>query len=192
MATMILIATVCSPALRPVRSRVACTASSRVVNISQTEWGARRESSVVGGIGLGSTSEGSWPTTSMGMALGYVLTSLGSAALTAETQTEMPRTRARRKVRMFLASIRMFILFVPAEEIREKPLQPDALRRDGFGAEECDQDILESLGIDAADHPACMRNGNGTALFRDDHGDRVADLRDAQRRAMAQTHLALG
>ena len=52
MATMTLISTVCSPALSPVKFRVARTAPSLAVNDSQTECGARSDTSVVGGISL--------------------------------------------------------------------------------------------------------------------------------------------
>src|SRR5215216_2582016 len=97
------------------------------------------------------------------MGFGYGCISLGSAALTADTQTERPSTRASRNVRMFFASERMLIIF--AEEIRKISLKPYSLRRGGVRAEEGNQDIFEPFRINTADHATGMRNGYRSALF---------------------------
>src|SRR5688572_12837973 len=97
---------------------------------SQTERGARKDISIVSGISLVSTSEGSCPITSIGMGLGNGRTSFGSAALTADTQTETPRTRASTKVRTFFANKRMLLILRP--NVREKSSEPCPLGHSGF------------------------------------------------------------
>src|SRR6478672_4692342 len=90
---------------------------------------------------------------------------------------------------MFFATKRMLIIF--AEEIRKISLKPEALGRGGIRAEESHEDVLEAFRINAADHATCVRNGNGSALFRDDDRDRVTDLGNAQSGAMTEAHLPL-
>src|SRR5215207_4098574 len=160
---MIWISTVCSPALNPDRSRSARTEFSSAVSKSQTERGARRVTSTTGGISLVSTSEESCPSTSSGIGLGKALTSSGSAALTADTQTEIPRASARINVRRFFANKRMLIIL--GEKEREISLKQDTLRCCVIRTEERSQDILEPLRINAADHAPSMGNRYGAALF---------------------------
>src|SRR5688572_27783886 len=80
------------------------TEFSCAINCSQTERGARKVTSIVGGISLVNIRDGSCPITSSETGFGKGRTSSGSAPVTAESHTEAPRTRASRNVRMLEAS----------------------------------------------------------------------------------------
>ena len=82
-------------------------------------------------------------------------TSSGSADVTAEIQTDMPRTNASRKVRTFAAKLR--ILFIlPYKKVWKESLHPYLLRSGSVGAEERGEDLSQTFGIDAADHASGM------------------------------------
>src|SRR5919108_3281019 len=99
-----------SPAGTPDKSRTAWMESSLAIRASQTERGARNLTSTEEGGSSAKIRVEAFPTTSSGMGLGKVRTSFGSAALTADTQTEMPSASAKRNVRRFFANKRMLIL----------------------------------------------------------------------------------
>src|SRR5688572_558821 len=167
---------------------MARTAFSWVVNCSQTERGARKDTSMLAGISFVITRDDSCPMISSGTLRGGRVSS-GSAAVTADIQTAKPRTSARRKERRFIASQRMLFLF--AEEIGEEALKPYALWCGRIGSEECCKDIFEAFRVNVADHAARVRDGYGTALFGNDDGYRVTDFGNAKSGAMTKSQLPL-
>src|SRR5512140_3710535 len=145
------ISTLCSPALRPDRSRIARTVSGRAVSWSHTDCGARNVSVTSFGRLPLITSPGSCPTISTRTGVGYARTISGSAAVTAASHTASASSSAHRNVRIFRPKLLNIPLVLAREQIREQPGIPAAARLHGRRPEERHQDVFEPLRVDAAD-----------------------------------------